>query len=423
MNDLFNLTLARSREEVEQANKKFYGRYNYPWQPSVFPLYQPGIATLFLNQDIGSWQHDHIPAKPRIWVAGCGTNQALFTALKFPDATVLGTDISTASLEVCRRNADQLQVPNLQLEEKSLNDIDYTDAFDYIICTGVVHHNADPAATLHKIAGALKKEGVLELMMYNYYHRLQTTACQRAIRSFYDSNAAFDMDFELYLLKNLVAGFGHDNDMKQFLSSFENMPEAVVADCLLQPVEYSYTVSSLEVLAATCGLEYLQYCANQFDVNNNSLNWNLQFEQQHMQELYNALPDAKRWQIANLLLYKSSPMLWFYFQRKDSSRARKTEQEVTHEFLDIKFERTSFPMERYVLNGEGNYKKSDKLMRSDANEPKDATIKQILELVDGERTMKEILYLLEIDTAFPAANELRIKLTTSAFPYLLARQL
>jgi hypothetical protein len=187
-------------------------------------------------------------------------------------------------------------------------------------------------------------------------------------------------------------------------------------------VEYSYTIGSLESLAAGCGLEYLQYCPNQFDVNSNSLSWNLRFKQECMQELYNSLPDANRWQITNLLLYKSSPMLWFYFQRKDSPRPRKTEPEITYEFLDTKFERISFPMERYVLDGEGNYKKSDKLMRSDANEPRDAIIKQILGVADGERTMKEILYLLDIDTGFSAANELRIKLTTAAFPYLLARQ-
>lgn len=422
MNDLFNLTLVKSCEAVEQANKKFYGRYNYPWQPSVFPVYEPGVAGLFLNQDIGYWNHDRIPAKPRIWVAGCGTNQALFTALKFPDATVLGTDISPVSLDVCRRNAEQLQVPNLQLEEKSLNETNYAEAFDYIICTGVVHHNADPAATLQRIAGALKKEGVLELMMYNYYHRLQTTACQRAIRSFYNSNAAFDMDYELYLLNSLMTGLADENEMKQFLSSFENMPEAVVADCLLQPVEYSYTIESLETLARNCGLEYLQYCPNQFDANTNSLNWNLQFNQEHLQSLYDSLPDARRWQITNLLLYKNSPMLWFYFQRKDSPLARKPEQEITNEFLDTCFERASFPVERYVLNGEGNYKKSDKAMRSTANEPRDAITRQILDAVNGERTMKETFFMLDIDTSFPVANELRIRLTTSAFPYLLARQ-
>jgi SAM-dependent methyltransferase len=421
MNDLFNVTLVKSREEVDRVNKKFYSKYNYPWQPSVFPLYPAGIATMLLNQDIGSWQHNHVSAKPRIWVAGCGTNQALFTALKFPDATVLGTDISTASLEVCNHNAKQLQVSNLQLEERSLNDTDYNEEFDYIICTGVVHHNADPAATLQRVTGALKKDGVLELMMYNYYHRLQTTACQRAIRSFYDSSAAFDMEFELNLLRGLVDGFNYDNEMQQFLASFKNMPEAALADCLLQPVEYSYTIASLEALASDCGLEYLQYCPNQFDVNSNSLNWNLKLNDENLQEQYNSLPDARRWQIANLLLYKNSPMLWFYFQRQDSPKQRKTEQEITDKFLETTFERLSFPIERYVLNAEGNYQKSDKAMRSDANEPKDEMLKEILHAADGERTMKEIFYMLDIDTGFIPANDVRLRLTTSAFPYLLAK--
>jgi SAM-dependent methyltransferase len=422
MTDLFNLTLVKSQEGTDQVNKRFYGKYNYPWQPSVFPVYPPGVAASFLNQDIGYWQHDRIPGAARIWVAGCGTNQALFTALKFPGASVLGTDISTTSLEVCQKNADQLKVRNLKLEERSLNDVKYLNEFDYIICTGVVHHNAKPQATLNRISAALDKNGILELMMYNYYHRLQTTAFQKAIRTFYDSNTSFDMDFELHILKSLMAGFRCDSDIRDFLLSFNNIPEAAIADSLLQPVEYSYTIESLALLADDCNLEYLQYCPNQFDVNKNAVSWNLQFENEPMQELYYSLPDIKRWQISNLLMYKDSPMLWFYFQRKDSTYIRKTEQEISETFLETTFSKVSFPIQRYVLNTEGAYRLSDKVIQSDAGILKDETAKQVQDAVNNEYSMKDILYQLNIDTAFSRVNDIRLKLTTSVFPYILANQ-
>lgn len=89
--------LIEDNHEIDQVNKRFYERYNYPWPPTVLSAYPSDIPTLFINQDIGCWKHDRIYSKMKIWVAGCGTNQALLTALKFPQAEVLGTDISARS--------------------------------------------------------------------------------------------------------------------------------------------------------------------------------------------------------------------------------------------------------------------------------------------------------------------------------------
>ena len=79
------------------------------------------------------------------------------------------------SLVVCQSTASQIGIRNLALENKSINDVNYKEEFDYIICTGVIHHNADPIGTLNKLAAALKPDGILELMVYNYCHRFQTT--------------------------------------------------------------------------------------------------------------------------------------------------------------------------------------------------------------------------------------------------------
>jgi SAM-dependent methyltransferase len=419
--DSFNLTMARSKEETDQINKKFYGRYNYPWPPSAIPAYPAGIAKLMLEQDIGCWDHRRIPARPKIWVAGCGANQALFTALKFPEAEVLGTDISSTSLAACKKNAEQIGINNLKLEEKSLNEVAVKDEYDYIICTGVVHHNAKPRETLSKIAGALKRNGVLELMVYNYYHRLQTTACQKAVRTFYDAGAGLDMDIELSLSAMLIRDFPYQNLMGEFIRSFADAPEAAMADSLLQPVEYSYTIESLASLAGECNLECLLHCLNQFDVTEQQINWNMKFGNSSIQDIYDQLPDIKRWQIANLLLFNESPMLWFYFQRKDADRVRKTEGQICDEFLDMGFRRNVYLLRNYELGPEGEYNMRNRAIRvPNSDLHADATAKKILHLADPDRKMKDIFRHLNISATFHTVNEMRIKLTTSAFPYLLS---
>ena len=180
---LFNADSDMDPADIDRINREFYGRFNYPWLPLVLPVIQdPTFIPRFVCQEIGDFSGLRIPADGEIWVAGCGTNQAVLTALRFPGAKVLGTDVSTRSLDVARRTANQLGLTNLDLKEASLNDPCDKDRFDHVICTGVIHHNANPEIPLASLARALKPSGVLELMVYNYYHRTQTTAYQKAIR-------------------------------------------------------------------------------------------------------------------------------------------------------------------------------------------------------------------------------------------------
>ncbi|MES1223252.1 MAG: methyltransferase domain-containing protein [Bacteroidota bacterium] len=419
--DFFNLTLAESDQNVDLINKKFYGRYNYPWAPSIIQSYPANVAVSFLNQDIGSWSLDRIPQKPRIWVAGCGTNQALLTALKFPDADVFGTDISTQSLEACRKNAQKIGVSNLHLEEKSLNDIVYEEEFDYIICTGVVHHNARPDITLNRISRALKKNGVLEFMVYNYYHRLLSTACQKAIRTFYDASASVDLDLELKLIRNLLSDFQYNNLMGDFLRGHIGMHEAEMADRLVQPVEYSYNIESLNKLTDSCNLDILFHCQNQFDVTNNAFSWNMNFKNYYLKDYYNSLPDVSRWQISNLLLFNNSPMLWFYFQRKDSDFERKTEAQLCADFLDTSFRKSSILLRNYILEEDGSYKSIETPVKYPAdNTIEDPGVRRIFDAVNPAHKMKDIFYQCGIKMDFYEINKIRVKLCTSGYPYLLA---
>src|SRR5690349_2416598 len=79
-----NVALAKSNSASDELLGDFYGIYPWPWQPTTFSyVNDPRFEATMINQDVGDWDHRRLPENPAIWVAGCGTNQALHTALKF----------------------------------------------------------------------------------------------------------------------------------------------------------------------------------------------------------------------------------------------------------------------------------------------------------------------------------------------------
>ena len=417
-----NVDLAESTEKVDAINADFYGRFQFPWAPGAFDSpTDPCFETIMLNQSIGSWDHSTVPTNPRIWVAGCGTNQAVFTALRFPNGNILCTDLSLTSLQTSAAIARQLGISNLEFKQESINNSNYLAEFDYVICTGVIHHNADPRLPLAKLANALKGSGILELMVYNRYHRIETTAFQKAIRVFAGSERKANYSLEMQIAEKIIPAMNIQNSMAEFLENYKDCPESKLADALLQPVEYSYTVKSLEALAESCGLVLLTPCVNQFDMASRNLFWNMEFTDRDLQDRYDSLPDSQRWQITNYLLLERSPMLWFYLQRKDSGRKRKSEVQVSNEFLDQKFEKANTRKKVYIKSEQGNYLLSDRLRPCPSLHVDNLSSKIVALIAKQPRTtMRDVLNELGQETSFLLTNKLRLFLTTNAFPFLVA---
>ena len=107
-----------------------------------------------------------------ILVAGCGTSQAAKYAVRWPQSEVIGIDISAKSIDHTLELKRKYYLDNLQVQELPVERVgDLNTSFDYIICTGVLHHLADPDAGLRSLANCLVPAGALHLMVYAPYGR------------------------------------------------------------------------------------------------------------------------------------------------------------------------------------------------------------------------------------------------------------
>jgi SAM-dependent methyltransferase len=234
-------TLLGVAEEV----RDFYDHYPYPRPIDNLEKYRR------LWQDPQRRRADeHLfwPARPykedlSILIAGCGTSQAAKHAVRWPVAQVTGIDLSATSVrstENLKRkyNLDNLRVFQLPIEQ--VNELETN--FDQIVCTGVLHHLADPDAGLRALRGVLKPDGAMHLMVYAPYGRtgiymLQEFCRRTGIRA-PDAN-----------IRELMAALGAlppGHPLENLLREAPDFrQEAALADALLHPQDRAYSVPQL----------------------------------------------------------------------------------------------------------------------------------------------------------------------------------
>lgn len=420
--DSQNLELATSDEQVDELNAAFYEAIRYPWPPHYFErLAEPRFWADMLDQDLGRRGRPVLPAgSARVWVAGCGTNQAVITALMFPDAQVIGSDLSAASLQVAEGNAKQLGVANLELRQESIGQAAYADEFDYVVCTGVIHHTADPDRALARLAAALRPAGVMQLMVYNRYHRVLTTAFQKAVRTLL-GGGAYSYEEELALARRFVHRYSGPGMMGAWLPRYREAPDAALADALIQPVEHSYTVESLDRMAEGAGLELLTPFPGGGDSEAGAPNWEMEMGDPELQRVYDALPDAQRWQVTNLLLLEGSPMLWFHLQRRDSPVPRSSVRELCEAFLGGRHARARTTRRVHMGRPGGGYSPTPDQEVPFPMPRGRGDAQRVVEGLDSGAPLRATLQRLGIPTgSLRAVNRLRLELASSANPFLKA---
>ena len=236
--------------------RDFYDRYPYPRPVESLEKYRR------LWQDRQRRRADyHLfwPAKPyrrerSILIAGCGTSQAAKHALRWPAAQVTGVDFSATSVrhteELKRKHdLDNLQVYQLPIER--VNDLEMS--FDQIVCTGVLHHLADPDAGLKALRGVLKPDGAMHLMVYAPYGRTGIYMLQEFSRRIGIQATDEEIRDLVVALSMLPPGHPLENLLRE-APDFRH--EAALADALLHPQDRAYSVPQLFDFVENGGLRF-----------------------------------------------------------------------------------------------------------------------------------------------------------------------
>lgn len=236
----------------------FYDAHPYP--PPVDDLNRSLAGWDDMRRRVEHFRHwPTVPYTERrsILVAGCGTSQAARWAARYPQAMVLGIDVSPASLTATQRLAEQHGLNNLELRELPIEEVGVLGrSFDQIVCTGVLHHLADPARGLWALRDCLMPAGGLQLMVYAAYGRSGIGMMREYSRRLGVSASGDGVDDLRQVLRELPLGHAMSHVLRE-TPDFGD-PDAI-ADALLNPREQTYRVPGLFELLTGAGLRFARW--------------------------------------------------------------------------------------------------------------------------------------------------------------------
>jgi SAM-dependent methyltransferase len=189
----------------------------------------------------------------RALVAGGGTGDAtIFLAeqLRATDAEIVHLDMSQASIALAQERAQIRGLTNIRWVHDSLLNLPGLGLgrFDYINCSGVLHHLADPDLGLKALRSVLKTSGAVGLMVYATTGRTGVYQMQALMRLVNGTGGeALDEQRKIANTRDLLTSLPPSN---WFMRSAElhndhKAGDAGIYDLLLHSQDRSYSVGEL----------------------------------------------------------------------------------------------------------------------------------------------------------------------------------
>lgn len=180
--------------------------------------------------------------------------QAAHYAVRWPRARVVGIDLSATSIAHCRELQREHGLDNIELHQLPIERAgELGESFDYVVCTGVLHHLADPGAGLRALRGVLRPSGAMHLMLYAPYGRAGVYLLQEYCRRVGAGSSAEEIRDLVASLKALPA----DHPIVPLLrNSPDFATSAGVADALLHPRDRAYSVPQVMTLLEGADLSF-----------------------------------------------------------------------------------------------------------------------------------------------------------------------
>lgn len=299
-------------DSISQTVADFYCRHPYPSYGYIEQeVYGLDLLNLWGGYGGETRLHDNI----EILIAGCGTNEAVCTALSYPKARIIAIDISEESIAIAKRIASAFQCTNIEFMRADLLEPINLGPFDYISSFGVLHHLSNPSLGLSNLKSVLKPNGLMQLMLYSESRRYMIERIQRIVTLLAGSDQS--VANRMKIASEFVQRASSDSwpygtylaraDAKKLMAI--NIP--AFADTYLHPQEISFNYSGLNAFLARSGLSIVSF--------NNPDEWDVDldiFGSEDLGDRFRNLDQKDRYELIDML---NGPLYDFYARDANNS--------------------------------------------------------------------------------------------------------
>jgi 2-polyprenyl-3-methyl-5-hydroxy-6-metoxy-1,4-benzoquinol methylase len=190
-----------------------------------------------------------------ILIAGCGTgSHAIQIAQVYPNARLLGIDISLTSLAYARRKTRELGLRNVEYAQADILELAAIGrTFDSIESVGVLHHLAEPTTGWRVLVSLLRPGGKMRIGLYSELaRRVIVEARARIAERGYRATA----DDIRRCRQEIIRDSGHG---KMLLGSPDFYSTSGCRDLLFNIMEHRFTIPEIAAFLKDNGLSFLGF--------------------------------------------------------------------------------------------------------------------------------------------------------------------
>jgi 2-polyprenyl-3-methyl-5-hydroxy-6-metoxy-1,4-benzoquinol methylase len=192
-----------------------------------------------------------------ILIAGCGTGkQVLQDVMMYPNAKITAVDLSLSSICYAKRKILENNIKTVEFYHGDLLDLHKLGKqFDFVMCSGVLHHMHDPEAGLASITKCLKPGGMMDIGLYSEIARHRVVHFRKLVEE-----NGWPADLEgIRQFREHVMTLANDDTNRSIVRSRDFYSASSCRDLIFHVQEHRYTLLQIEEMLERHGLKFFQF--------------------------------------------------------------------------------------------------------------------------------------------------------------------
>lgn len=154
---------ATTEKIIEHRTGRLFGDFWHRYDDELFKQ----SVTIFQKRWFENGEPEDFFHGKRCLDAGCGGGRYSFAMALMGAASVVGVDVSEDGIEDARRRGSALGLPHVTFRRASVLELPFSyEEFDFVCCSGVLHHTSSIESGLAELYRVLKPGGSLYLLLY-----------------------------------------------------------------------------------------------------------------------------------------------------------------------------------------------------------------------------------------------------------------